>query len=427
MILSFRIGLISLAILLVHSNSVYAQHAKYKGQGEIKPQETASEPVQKQWKGVFELENGKLIFSNDFDGARLNGINQVNDSTVNVLITSENTPINTSPWYAFKVWSNRDRSINIHLTYQEGAKHRYFPKLSRNGDDWVPIDSAHYYEIGKGAETYGPKSMAKSAVMKVNVGPDTLWVAGQELHTSEDVNGWTQKMADHSFASVSEIGKSTEGRPLKLLTIGNKKNKKKLMVISRQHPPEVTGYLAMKVFIEEISSDSDLAKNFRKEYTIYVVPLMNPDGVDKGYWRHNSGGIDLNRDWADFNQPETRAVRNFMDQMIKKTGGRFYFGVDFHSTWDDIYYTVDPYLIGNMPGLVPKWFNRIGKALNDYEPNIAASSEMEPTTVSRNYFFQKYGAEALVLEVGDDTPRDFLRKKAEVSAKELMKLMLEMM
>ena len=41
---------------------------------------------------------------------------------------------------------------------------------------------------------------------------------------------------------------------------------------------------------------------------VIVYPLMNPDGVDEGHWRHNTGGIDLNRDWAHYNQPETRQV-----------------------------------------------------------------------------------------------------------------------
>lgn len=51
---------------------------------------------------------------------------------------------------------------------------------------------------------------------------------------------------------------------------------------------------------------------------------MNPDGVDNGHWRHYAGGIDLNRDWANFNRPETRAVKTFMENKIKETRGKFY-------------------------------------------------------------------------------------------------------
>ena len=174
-----------------------------------------------------------------------------------------------------------------------------------------------------------------------------------------------------------------------------------------------------------MASDSRLAKKFRKKFTVYVVPLMNPDGVDNGHWRHSKGGIDLNRDWSNFNQPETSAVKAFMEERLETTKGKFYFGIDFHSTWDDIYYTVDPKLKGNMPGLVPDWLAKVKELIPDYDPNIKPNDQLIPTAVSRNYFFVEHGAEALVFEVGDNTPRDFLREKARLSAIALMELMLE--
>ena len=35
-----------------------------------------------------------------------------------------------------------------------------------------------------------------------------------------------------------------------------------------------------------------------EKFRVLAFPLMNPDGVDLGHWRHNAGGIDLNRDWS---------------------------------------------------------------------------------------------------------------------------------
>jgi hypothetical protein len=232
-------------------------------------------------------------------------------------------------------------------------------------------------------------------------------------------------ISQKKFVTKNTIGKSREGRNLNLLSIGDTDSKNMIMIISRQHPPEVTGYLTMKSFVETLSSNTKLAKKFRKEFTIYVVPLMNPDGVDNGFWRHNTGGIDLNRDWANFNQPETSAVKDFMEGMVEKTQGKFYFGIDFHSTWDDIYYTVDPELHGNMPNLVSTWLDGLKKRIEGYDPNIKPNGDLVPTTVSRNYFFVKHGAEALVFEVGDNTPRDFLKEKAEKGAEALMEIMLE--
>jgi hypothetical protein len=136
------------------------------------------------------------------------------------------------------------------------------------------------------------------------------------------------------------------------------------------------------------------------------------------------GGIDLNRDWAAFNQPETTAVREFLKKRETESGGKFYFGIDFHSTWDDIYYPMAKELTDtNMPNLVWNWLGAIEKAIPNYKLNIQANARLEPTVVSRNYFMKAHKMEAIVFEIGDNTPRDFIKKKGEVGATELMKLM----
>jgi len=198
-----------------------------------------------------------------------------------------------------------------------------------------------------------------------------------------------------------------------------------IMVISRQHPPEVTGYLAMTAFIETISADTEIAQKFRNEYNTYVVPLANPDGVDNGHWRHGAGGIDLNRDWENFNQPETTAIRDFLKERTSANNGKFYFGVDFHSTWEDIYYTRNVEEKGNMPGLVPEMIEASAKEIPNYEPNIRPGTIGSPAINSSAYFFYEFGAESLTFEIGDNTPRDLVKKKGEVSAIKLMELMLE--
>ena len=132
-------------------------------------------------------------------------------------------------------------------------------------------------------------------------------------------------LADQKDISVRPIGLSKEGREMRLMMIGQAQATDRIMVISRQHPPEVTGYLAMKGFIETVAGDSKLARKFRKSFAVDVVPLMNPDGADNGHWRHNSGGIDLNRDWSDFNQPETSNVRDFAQQQVEDGQAQYHF------------------------------------------------------------------------------------------------------
>ncbi len=381
---------------------------------------TETVPIQLQYKGIFNLGTG-IYMSNKFEGARLNGVARTNDTLVTVLITPENSPINMSPWYAFKLWSENPCDIYVKLSYPDDAGHRYHPKLSSDGINWLALDSASFQFTMKILED---EPAMKDLTMKLSVGPDTMWISAQELITSTHVDRWMSKLESSSYVSRDTIGLSHEGRPVSLLRIGESDDQRMIMVISRQHPPEVPGFLAMQAFVETLCADNELARAFRSKYNTYVVPVANPDGVYHGHWRHNRGGVDLNRDWQDFNQPETSAIRDFMEKLTSSSGGKFYFGVDFHSTFEDIYYTIGPELEGNMPGLVPELIEATAREFPDYTPNIKPRSAEDPRITSTSFLFFEFGAEALTYEIGDHTPRDFIQKKGEVTATKLMELLL---
>lgn len=417
--------LLSIFLFLALFVSTFAQQTQPVPQPTVQLVDTSSRPIEKQEKRTFSFDADQVYFSNEFDGARLNRIERTAENSYTITISPENAPINMSPWYAFRVWSKKKKEIFVKLIYPEFAKHRYTPQISTDGRKWKPLDAKFITEYEKGTAATGPESRPKSVDLKLKTSKKPLWISAQELQNSSHVFEWMNRLAKKKKFKIEEIGKSTEGRPLRMLKMGNLESKNMILVISRQHPPEVTGYFAMQAFVEKIADKSKISKDFRKDWAVYVVPLMNPDGVDNGHWRHNKGGIDLNRDWHSFNQPETTAVREFLKRRELETGGKFYFGIDFHSTWDDIYYPMTKeFTDTNMPGLMWNWLDAIKKEIPNYEPNIQANNRLEPTQVSRNYFLKAHKMEAIVFEIGDNTPRDFIKKKGEVGAVELMKLMM---
>jgi hypothetical protein len=395
----------------------------YQGQGPNPVVPTVDRPVQRQWKGVWAFNDSTTFFTNDFEGGRLNGVAYDGDDHYTVWITAENTPVNVSPWYAFKVWTEHPREITVQLSYQN-SRSRYYPKISADGVNFRPLDSLSFKAINPGEGEFGIKAAPEAAELVIKVQTEPIIIAAQELYTSSRVKSWVDSLSQKPFISSYPIGYSRENRPLHLMEINeNGQANKAVMVIARQHPPEVTGFLAMKSFIETLAGDSRQAREFRKDHTLFVVPLMNPDGVDNGHWRHNMGGIDLNRDWQNFNQPETRSVRDFLKS--KDDAYEFVFGVDFHSTWDDIYYPLDTVAAGPKGKIVFDWIDAISQRLPQKKTNISASDQLEPTMVSRTYFFVNHDMPSLVFELGDDTPRDFLRLKGQVAAEELMRLLME--
>ncbi len=407
-------------ILIIGFFSSCKTSKKWAGQAPIRIVPTYTLPIQQQWKRTFDIGSG-IYLSNNFEGARLNGAILAGDTLITALITSENTPINPSPWYAFKLWSQEKRSIRLKLSYQDGALHRYYPKLSSDGANWTPI-AEDQYQLGRTEAAPNGRLLAFEAYLDLQIGPDTLWIAAQELNTSKHVWEWTKSLAAKPYVDQFTLGQSRENRPIPGMKIGTADDQKMIFVLSRQHPPEVTGYLAMQAFVETLASDTDLAQQFRKEFNAYIIPFANPDGVDNGHWRHSTAGIDLNRDWKNVNQPEVAAIQSFLAEKDEK--GTFYFGVDFHSTWEDIYYTISPELKGNKPGLVPAMIQEMAQELK-LNPNIRPGTSTERGATSSSYMFHVLGAEALTYEIGDNTPRDLVRKKGEVSALKLMKLLLE--
>ncbi len=411
---------------LIYTEGV-AQTSKPTFQGQTQTNEkvdTRNHAIMPQWKGKQTL--GGVVFDNDFEGARLNGITQDSDTSYTAIIAAENYPINPSPWYAFKVTAKTPRTIWVHLTYLN-AKHRYFPKISRDGRTWQAIDSVDCRlerdETKTG--TFQENALSESAFVRIKVDENPLWVVAQELMTSKTVNEWSEGLLKKSFVSSEIIGNSPQNRPFNCLRIGEDKTDSKIMiVIGRLHPPEVTGQFALQSFVESLCGDSETAQKFRKTYTVFVVPMMNPDGVDNGHWRHNAGGIDLNRDWADFNQKETQIVRDFLRKKINGTERKLYFGIDFHSTWDDIFYTNTTDKPTNMDGLIKRWFAELEQAIPDYKVN-ARGSKITPGVISKAFFNREFNAEALVYEVGDNTSREFTALKSRTAAEKLMILAVE--
>jgi len=378
----------------------------------LKPVDTTKRPISNQKKKTYHLIG--LSATNDFPAARLNKFTQENDSTYTASIWPENFPINPSPWYAFKLWSETERDVYINLDYSNGAKHRYAPKLSSDGEHWTLLDTTL---VQRGIDS-------TSAQLRLHVGKDTLWVAAQEIQDHKRVGQWIEKMTQSPLVVKKSAGKSALGRDLYHMNIskGISQNKPTVIVISRQHPPEVTGFLCMKSFIETIIKEG-AANGFLERYRVMVYPLMNPDGVDMGHYRHNTGGVDLNRDWSQYNQPEIEQVTNHMVRETKTHKNDVVLGLDFHSTWNDVYYTPHESVKRKIPEFTKAWLEKIRVAVGLDDINESPGKNERPTSMA--WFNRQFGATGITYEIGDDTPRDFIKIKGKESARAMMELLLQ--
>lgn len=374
---------------------------------------TQDRKVKPQYRRIIGAGDPTVWISNNFEGARANDFYAINDSTFEIYIEPENFPINNSPWFAFSIWSDTTRSATLRLNYKD-AKHRYIPKIT--------VDDS-LYSIDMTKARYDSVSNSLEFDIELNKIPRT--VSAQIVTDSEYYGNWLSKISTKPSVSITEIGTSKLGNPIKEVTFNEVEPDEAagvLIIMGRQHPPEVTGFLASLYFIEELGSDSDLAKEFRSHFIVRSFPLINIDGVLNGHWRHNAGGVDLNRDWENFNQPETKAVRDALLPILNNPLQTVYYGIDFHSTNENIFYPIDEAVKTTPDNLTQRWFPLIKEA----NPSVNFVSEEFDTNspISKNWIFKTFGSDALTFEMNDILEEDTIEQIARTGARSLMQLLI---
>lgn len=348
---------------------------------------------------------GDTVFSASFPGGRLHACRQTGPNAFTLAIEPEARPINPSPWYAFDVVSEGPQALDITLDYDD-FRHRYAPKVrAEDGSGWRPLEAP--------VTTSDERTQASFAFRAPE---GVIRIAAQAIVTPADESAWVEEVAATSPLQACVLGKSAEGRPIRCLA-GGDPQAGTLVVTGRQHPPEVTGAFALRAFVERLAANEPLAQRFRDRYGIFVVPMLNPDGVVRGHWRLDSAGTDLNRDWGPFKRPETRLVRDALPDLAPVLI------VDFHSTKRDVLYTPPDDADIARAWLAPAWHTAINARLAG-EPIVrnAAHNPGKPTL--KSWAPQALGIPAVTFELGDATPRARIDAVARAAAEEAMRLLL---
>ncbi|WP_100259800.1 M14 family metallopeptidase [Qipengyuania seohaensis] len=359
--------------------------------------------------------DGAVAIDTAFDAGALASCSIGDEGRIAITLSPEDAPpINCSPWYAFRLHSNAPRVVAVDLTYT-ACGHRYEPKVSYDGEDWTYLDPASVEVL----EVDG----TKMARLSIRTDGRPLFVAAQEIVAPATYDAWLDGLEEVGAVERERLGSSAEGRAIEIVRIGNPAAREQVVLVGRQHPPEVTGALAMFPFIETLLEDTDLARRFRQRFRVSAVPLLNPDGVVKGHWRHNTGSVDLNRDWGPFTQPETRLMRDLLADIANAPARDLRLLLDFHSTGRDVFYTIPDELETDPPLFTRNWLARYQDRMNGYEVYRDARHEVG-RPISKAYAFDTYGVPAVTFELGDETDRTLIRRIGREAAIAMMEELL---
>lgn len=236
-----------------------------------------------------------------------------------------------------------------------------------------------------------------------------------------DIIPLIDKLKHKSGYTVKVVGKSVEGRELKLITIG--KGKTKIFMWSQMHGDEPTATAALFDIFNFINdtTNKEYCKALFERVTLYFLPMVNPDGAER-FKRRNFYDIDLNRDASRLQCPEAVILKTVFDSLKADFGfnlhdqsHRYSVGNSFRTATISFLAPAYNYekefndIRGNAVKLIGTMFG----ALSQFIPGHIAkySDEYEPRAFGDN--FQKWGTSTILIESGgwkDDPEKQFIRK-----------------
>ncbi|MYF38400.1 MAG: hypothetical protein F4219_06510 [Gammaproteobacteria bacterium] len=370
------------------------------------------------WPAANDCESQQYEVYTDYPGANIDSCD-ASPTHLDIFIVPEDPPpINPSPWYGFRIDPKSDVGpfeLNIVLNYPkdiQDLKHRYTPKWSTNGVDWETMESEKVTVLDD-----------VTALFSIQIDDKPVYVSAQENLANDWYKEWyVELQSSWNLDEAQIVGHSHAFRPIEVFET-NPNARTHFLFLGRSHPPEIPGAMAMRAFLDDLSSTRlkecsaslSPACGFFARHNLVLVPLLNPDGVALGHWRHNAGSVDLNRDWGDFSQPETAAVRNYLDQLDQ--GSTLRLMLDFHSTNRDVLYIQQPSDIMDPPNFISEWLDLVRVlAAEQNEDDYPAGFEpaerpLTESGTSKNYFYRTYGVPSITFETGDKTERETIPER----------------
>ncbi|MEP7111504.1 MAG: M14 family zinc carboxypeptidase [Ferruginibacter sp.] len=166
----------------------------------------------------------------------------------------------------------------------------------------------------------------------IHMDGEKLYVASVEPYRISDLQKLISAIKNNPLVDIKFIGKTSEGRPLEIIRIGNPNAPYCVFLRGRAHGWESGGNWVEEGLIRGLLQKD--AGHYLKKYCVYILPMANKDAVAQGRTRFNARGMDLNRNWdkpADLLLcPENYFLENWLRQMISK-GKKPDLAIDLHN------------------------------------------------------------------------------------------------
>ncbi|MDG0026135.1 M14-type cytosolic carboxypeptidase [Trinickia sp. Y13] len=252
-----------------------------------------------------------LSITSNFDSGAIEVVSCETADDIRLRIRADNRAA-FAQWFYFRLSGARGQRCV--MTFENAAQcafaqgwHGYRATASYDGVNWFRVPTS--YDGQKLTIDHTPEF-------------DSIYYAYFEPYSEERHAQFLGAVQQMPQATLVEIGRTVENRPMSLLVLGTPETegraKKKVWIIARQHPGETMAEWFVEGLVKRLAGWGDwagdaLARKLYEHAVFYIVPNMNPDGSVHGNLRTNAMGANLNREWLEpdaARSPEVLCVRN---------------------------------------------------------------------------------------------------------------------
>ncbi|HBQ61211.1 MAG TPA: hypothetical protein DD671_16730, partial [Balneolaceae bacterium] len=118
-----------------------------------------------------------------------------------------------------------------------------------------------------------------------------------------------------------------------------------------------------------------------------------------------------------------RAVRDALLPLKENESRELFYGIDFHSTNENIFYPIDEEVKTAPDNITQKWTEMVQASNPDVTFSIEEFDTSSP--IAKNWFYHTFGIDAVTYEVDDGIEKETLEKISRSAARSLMELLLQ--